>query len=473
MPSKIRKLPGVAAEAARILIDSINALVDETDSLRRRPRTTPLQRSGYVASEGETVRLRGGQRVTLPRARPENTGAQVFVMLETAGTATVAARQSSVNGDDAVSLAFVGLYVFESNGAGGWFGTGLPIAEFVSSLASTSVVASGSTLERAALSGAVSAAQNSNSTTFSGIRANGVLQTAQPFLNFVNQTHVTFSLVQDAPNSEIEVRAGFLGSFYNENGVGSYQTPFISYDDSATAIASVTDNTGGSGYVNITFEVDQAAAFSWAGWHQMASRASAAAVTSGFGAYWVSGKVPMFTDDLADDYALVRGITSRTADVTSTSTVAAVVATRVVDANSTVAGTTFRLEGFVTYTKTAVNTTDPRFFLQWGGSNILAIQINQNANAGTFLFHVRGMLTIRTLGATGTYAAGLCVLGGYTDANAATTDAVGPQPARVDMVSGSVDTTAANTLSLAIALEGAVASNSITGTIGTIERVHL
>jgi hypothetical protein len=87
------------------------------------------------------------------------------------------------------------------------------------------------------------------------IRDNGSLEDPQAFLNFVNQTYITFTLVQDVPNQEIEVRAGFLGSFYNENSVGSIQTPFISYNDSTMLDAELTDNTGTSGYVDITFEL--------------------------------------------------------------------------------------------------------------------------------------------------------------------------------------------------------------------------
>lgn len=119
-----------------------------------------------------------------------------------------------------------------------------------------------------ATTGAVTIAAGGGASTFSGIRDNGSLEIARTHLNFVSTAFdTTFSLTQDAGNDEIEVRVSTLGSFYSENSVGSIQTKFISYDDSSRILATVVDNTGGSGYVNISFDVNQAATFTWTGGH--------------------------------------------------------------------------------------------------------------------------------------------------------------------------------------------------------------
>lgn len=121
MVSPISKLSGLDPVTARALTETINGLVAEVAELRKQARTTGLQRAGYMAREGETARMRGGERLTLPRSRAENTGAEVRVIVETAGTVEVVAHRSLVNGEALEELAVIGLYTFQSNGAGGWF----------------------------------------------------------------------------------------------------------------------------------------------------------------------------------------------------------------------------------------------------------------------------------------------------------------------------------------------------------------
>ncbi len=118
---KLGKIPGLGADAARILIASINGLADAVNRLAAPARTTGLQRSGYLAVEDETVRMRGGNRLTLPRARAENIGAQVRVIVETEGPVSVVATGGTVNALDVQALNLIGLYTFSHNGAGGWF----------------------------------------------------------------------------------------------------------------------------------------------------------------------------------------------------------------------------------------------------------------------------------------------------------------------------------------------------------------
>lgn len=63
------------------------------------------------------------------------------------------------------------------------------------------------THQRAALAGAIAAAQNSNTTRFAGIRTNGALQTARQFLNLIDTSTITWTPADDSPNDEWEMRA--------------------------------------------------------------------------------------------------------------------------------------------------------------------------------------------------------------------------------------------------------------------------
>lgn len=67
------------------------------------------------------------------------------------------------------------------------------------------------TWQRAALSGAISAAQNVNTTQFSGIRDNSTLETARGFLNFISTTHITTVITQDAVSDELEITSAWNG----------------------------------------------------------------------------------------------------------------------------------------------------------------------------------------------------------------------------------------------------------------------
>lgn len=117
----LEKIPGLAPEAERATKEAINALVAEVQRLARLTRVTPLKTSSYSATEGDIVRVRGGVPVALPRARAENQGAQIHILVESLGGVRVTARDSTLNGITAANLTAVGMYEFESNGAGGWF----------------------------------------------------------------------------------------------------------------------------------------------------------------------------------------------------------------------------------------------------------------------------------------------------------------------------------------------------------------
>ncbi len=89
------------------------------------------------------------------------------------------------------------------------------LATLVPAIDSPSVVADGTVIERAALSGAISAAQDSNATLFAGIRDNGSAETDRTNLNFVSSTSNTLVVTDDAGSDELEVtvqRAALTGA---------------------------------------------------------------------------------------------------------------------------------------------------------------------------------------------------------------------------------------------------------------------
>lgn len=66
--------------------------------------------------------------------------------------------------------------------------------------------------QRAALTGAIAASQNSNATLFSGIRANGSATTDRSNINFLSGNAMTVSAADDSGNDEIEVTVAMTGS---------------------------------------------------------------------------------------------------------------------------------------------------------------------------------------------------------------------------------------------------------------------
>lgn len=203
---------------------------------------------------------------------------------------------------------------------------------------------------------------------------------------------------------------------------------------------------------------------------QEAASDSTPLVPNGFGMWWTklisSETFPWWTNRLDEDEPILRGQAGTTTTQTSTSTSAATVSHTML-ANTNLVGTTYRLEAFVEYIKTAVNTTDPRFVIQIGGTNVAFIQIDQNANAGTHYFRVHGTFTVRSLGAAGvaTYSVGLQVVGENDSAQVC--ESIVNTPA-----AGTLNTTADQTIAIGVALASTVASNSIAIHTATIERVY-
>ena len=105
---------------------------------------------------------------------------------------------------------------------------------------STSIIANTTTLERAALTGAIAATQNSNATLFAGIRDNGSAETDRTNLNFLSSTSCTAVVTDDAANDELEV---------------TFQRAALTGEVTASANANATT-------------IDRATNFVWTGTHE-------------------------------------------------------------------------------------------------------------------------------------------------------------------------------------------------------------
>jgi len=160
-----------------------------------------------------------------------------------------------------------------------------------------------------------------------------------------------------------------------------------------------------------------------------------------------------------------RGLDAITASVAITGTTDVDIINVTMPASSNNIGTTYRLEAYGEYVKTAVDTTDPEFFVTIGATSIASVQLNQNANVGTFQIHVVATFTVRALGAAGAaaYAVGIAVTG--------TTDSATQALVSTAVATATLDTTTDQTLRLRADLNATVASNSLSMRIGTCERI--
>lgn len=131
------------------------------------------------------------------------------------------------------------------------------LTTLVPAIDSTSVVANSTVLERAALTGAVAASQNSNATVFSGIRANGSATTDRTNINLLDGTRTTATVTDDSVNDEIEVKWDF-------NGVGIYEPDLSTFVKNALDMAplsstSIIGDAVNSGGVGAGFRYERAA----------------------------------------------------------------------------------------------------------------------------------------------------------------------------------------------------------------------
>lgn len=134
--------------------------------------------------------------------------------------------------------------------------------DLVLGVSSTSIVwdAATRTFQRAALTGAISAAQDGNGTLFAGIRDNGSAENDRTNLNFLSTTSIVGAVADDAGNDELEItfqRAALTGAISAsqnsnatlfagilDNGAAENDRTNLNFLTSTSIIATVTDDAG-------------------------------------------------------------------------------------------------------------------------------------------------------------------------------------------------------------------------------------
>jgi hypothetical protein len=126
----------------------------------------------------------------------------------------------------------------------------VPLADVDS--ASITYDATSHTFQRAALTGAIAAAANSNATLFAGIRHNGSAENDRSNLNFVSSNDITLTVTDDAANDELEITATLAPLVVTPETVGGTFTDYALpadtdvWDFTATStISSVAGGTSG------------------------------------------------------------------------------------------------------------------------------------------------------------------------------------------------------------------------------------
>jgi hypothetical protein len=107
---------------------------------------------------------------------------------------------------------------------------------------STSIAVNANDVQRAALTGAVSAAVNDNTTRFAGIRTNGVLQTARQFFNLLDTASIAWTPTDDAGNDEWEMRANWTGLTVRSASSGNVQRRALRLIENAVYTWSLVDD---------------------------------------------------------------------------------------------------------------------------------------------------------------------------------------------------------------------------------------
>lgn len=119
------RIEGLSEPAQRELARIQRAIKADLDKALAAPSTPELKSGGYLAVEGEHVRVAprvGGFTLLLPTSRRDNQGAEVRILVERVdlGTVTVQSVGGTVLGQASAVLDAVGLVIATSNGQGDW-----------------------------------------------------------------------------------------------------------------------------------------------------------------------------------------------------------------------------------------------------------------------------------------------------------------------------------------------------------------
>lgn len=367
---------------------------------------------------------------------------------------------------------------------------------------STSITITSDQVQRAALTGAISASANSNSTLFSGITDNGVSEADRATLNFQNSTTNTALITDSGGELQIEYRrAALTGAItasansnatlfagIRDNGSAETDRTNLNFVNSTSCTAVVTDDAGND-ELEVTFQraaltgevtasanantttITRSTNFDWTGEHSYAESATGPTLAAGQGAFWPLNEAPttpMYTDDAGLTWrigcAAVQAITANTAATNATTNLSG--GSFAIPAGSSRVGTLYRNTLAFLYTHTAATTPTLTAELLIAGAVAQTVVFTPLAFAATFYGEVVAITTIRSLGAGGT-----CMVSAQFKCGIA--NSLGDALAGAGTVATTaIDTTASQTIELRIRMTTAVASNTLTVIQGFTERLR-
>jgi len=316
---------------------------------------------------------------------------------------------------------------------------------------STSIIVTSDEAERAALTGVVTAPQNSNATAFGSCAAKSVLT------NATNASGIPAFLAGTAAFQYFRINSANTG--------GEWATL------SSHASTTIT-------YTANTFVVALGADFAWTGWHSIAEQAAHGAVSAGVSAFWAKNTAPttpMFTDDDGNDWALtnntVASLSAIQSTIASTSTIVAAAFTA--PAGSWRVGTLYKLEAYLVATRGGTTTASNLIIELLLGGTVFASATIPITPSGGGACLVNGYLLCLSTGASGTFIANLRApndLGDLTAITAASVWSLQAGSYNTAAFGTTKSTAATQVVQLQARMSAAVSALSITWTAAAIVR---
>jgi peptidoglycan hydrolase-like protein with peptidoglycan-binding domain len=316
---------------------------------------------------------------------------------------------------------------------------------------STSITVASDQVQRAALTGAITSALNSNATAFGSAAAKSVLA------NATNGSAVP----------------AFLA------GTAAFQYLRVNSANNALEMATLSSHASTTvTYTANTFVVALGADFAWTGWHSLAEQAAHGTVGAGVSAFWAKNTAPttpMFTDDDGNDWALtnntVASLSAIQSTIASTSTIVAAAFTA--PAGSWRVGTLYKLEAYLVATRGGTTTASNLIIeLLLGGTVFASVTIPITPSGGGSCL-VNGYLLCLSTGASGTFIGNLRApndLGDLTAVTAASVWSLQAGSYNTAAFGTTKSTAATQVVQLQARMSAAVSALSITWTAAAIVR---
>lgn len=268
--------------------------------------------------------------------------------------------------------------------------------------------------------------------------------------------------------------SGASGGMLIQGGVGNVQISNSSGNINASCAAGTINLSGNTGIVladgGAGVIISTNTTPSGQGRLKLIEGASGLTNTAGQGQLWIENLAPcrfQFRDDDNNNWPVGYACPSTPITANSAATAATTNLTCcsfTIPANSSRIGTTYRFTGWWVFAHTAAATPTLTAELLVNGAVVSACIITPTATALTHTGKLEAILTVRTIGASGTMMIQM--------QNVSSVWAVGSNGGSNDTATDAIDTTVNRTAELRIRMTTAVASNTLTVTNGYVERLN-